>query len=90
MPYRYSVLLADGVVAAFLLTLFLWMQAGSLPVSQQSFDEVSSNAAESLAQKIASIRMVESDAKRDDSLGTVIEVTEIELESFLLYQMEGS
>ena len=88
MTSRYSVLLASGLLAGALLGLVSWVQQGSPSVSQEPFLEVSPEAADSLSAKIASIRRAESDPERKGSATTTIEITEIEMESFLLYEME--
>ena len=88
MTSRYSVLLVDGVLAGALLGLVFWVQLGSPSVSQEPFLEVSTEAADSLSRKIALIRRAESDPQRKGSAETTIELTEIELESFVLYEME--
>ena len=88
MSYRYSVLLADGVLAGVLLGLVFGAQQGSPSVSQEPLLEVSPEAAESLDRKIASIRQAESEPERNGSATTTIEITEIEMESFILYEME--
>ncbi len=87
MTSRHSVLLANGVLAGVLLWLVFWVQQGP-PASRQPFFEVSPEAAESLESKIASIRRAESDPDRDGSTATTIQITEIEMESFVIYEME--
>ena len=90
MTDRYSVLIADGVLAGVLLGFVFFAQEGSPPVFQDTFLEVSPAAAVSLDRKIALIRQAESDLERYESAASTVEITEIEMESFILYEMEDN